>query len=102
MRHFNNKDFIPIPISNDFSQDYLLDLLYVYGKYEPITFKDKLNQIFCWHRWLRWKHGKATKIHRICTKCYKKQKDQNVIPLYRPEWIKDDIAKINVNARRIR
>ena len=43
--------------------------------------------LFCWHDWVYWTFGEATKKHRVCRKCYKKQKDTQIIPKHRPKWI---------------
>jgi hypothetical protein len=35
--------------------------------------------VFCWHKWVYWTYGEAPRLHRVCKKCYKKQKNRDVI-----------------------
>lgn len=39
----------------------------------------KRNKLFCLHKWIYWTYGSATRQHRICSKCFKKQKNVDVI-----------------------
>lgn len=42
--------------------------------------------LFCWHKWIYWTYGRATRQHRVCNKCYKKEKNADVINKWN-RWI---------------
>lgn len=50
--------------------------------------KDKKNVLFCGHKWVYWTYGNAPRLHRVCEKCYKKQKNRDVINKF-IRWIKE-------------
>jgi len=81
MRKFKKDTFNPKPINSDVTKEQLLDYLH----------ERHIKQFFHIHNWVYWTFGPATKIHRVCSKCYKKQKDTQVIPKFSPRWIKDTI-----------
>ena len=53
--------------------------------------KNKRGTCFFIHKWIYWSFGKATRQHRVCSKCYKKQKNTEIIGKFKGNWIKDDI-----------
>ncbi len=44
---------------------------------------------FCFHDWKYWTFGSATRVHRVCSKCYKKQQNADIIYNY-DRWIKEE------------
>lgn len=42
--------------------------------------------LFCWHKWVYWTCGIATRKHRVCKKCYKKEKNADVLNTW-DKWI---------------
>lgn len=47
-------------------------------------------KIICFHKWVYWRLGMATSSRRVCTKCFKKQQDRDVVTgHHKPLWIKD-------------
>lgn len=46
----------------------------------------KRRRLFCWHNWVYWTYGRATRQHRVCSKCFKKEKNADVINEYN-RWI---------------
>lgn len=47
------------------------------------------NKKICFHKWVYWTYGEATKLHRVCEKCYKKQKNRDVLNSSNT-WMKDN------------
>lgn len=46
----------------------------------------RINKWFCFHDWVYWRFGDAIRRHRICTKCYKRQKNADLLNRSR-RWI---------------
>ena len=46
--------------------------------------KNRRNVFFCRHKWIYWTYGIATRQHRVCEKCFKKERNVDVIN----EWNK--------------
>jgi len=57
-------------------------------KLKSLLSTDRLNKLFCWHNWIYWTYGEATRKHRVCSKCFKKEKNADVLNKWN-RWIKE-------------
>lgn len=86
-------DYKPRPLNSDISREKLIIMLL--AELNTSKLIKKIKKIFCWHKWIYWKYGDATKLHRICKKCYKKQRNKNVISKGIDFWEKDKKIMLN-------
>ena len=75
--------FKPRVIKNKISYNELMDLLF-----KPTLTHWK--RFFCFHNWIYWRYADFGKVHRVCSKCYKKEKNSDVLNKSN-YWIRDHI-----------
>lgn len=91
-------DYSPKSLDKNVSNDELIIIL-VQEK-DNSTWKKRIKNFFCFHKWIYWKYGPATKTHRVCSKCYKKQKNSAVISKGIDFWIEDTKIMLNPKPRK--
>jgi len=82
LRRFKDVDFKPRPVNSENWRRWKRSEL---NKLLKTPYQKKW---LCWHNWVYWKFGEATRTHRVCSYCYKKQTNTDILG-DSTRWVKD-------------